>query len=104
MEQNNERAPQLTAVLVGEDPASRTYVNNKMKAAQEVGIKSITKNLPSTITEQELMDIIRDLNNDDGVDGILIQLPLPSHINERKVGLLAFRLTAVNQFKQFSFF
>lgn len=56
-----------------------------MKAANDVGIKSITKLLPSTTSEAELLKIINDLNNDDGVDGILVQLPLPDHISERKI-------------------
>lgn len=79
------RAPQLTAVLVGDDPASSTYVRNKMLAAEEIGIASCTKRLPSTTTENELIAIINELNNDKTVDGILVQLPLPEHINERKV-------------------
>ncbi|XP_070506151.1 bifunctional methylenetetrahydrofolate dehydrogenase/cyclohydrolase, mitochondrial isoform X2 [Chironomus tepperi] len=85
MKRENQRAPHLTAVLVGEDPASHTYVKNKMKAAAEVGITSETKQLPKTISEKELLSILTDLNNDDRVDGILVQLPLPEHINERKV-------------------
>jgi methylenetetrahydrofolate dehydrogenase(NAD+) / 5,10-methenyltetrahydrofolate cyclohydrolase len=67
-----------------------TSINNlfsifSFQAAKDVGIKSCTKFLPSTVTEQELIDIIEELNNDDGVDGILVQLPVPDHINERKV-------------------
>lgn len=85
MQTENQRAPQLTAVLVGEDPASHTYVKNKMKAAAEVGITSETKHLPKTISEKELLQIIDNLNKDDSVDGILVQLPLPDHINERKI-------------------
>lgn len=79
------RAPQLTAILVGDDPASHTYVRNKMKAAEEVRISSETKRLPATITEKELIAFIEELNHNDSVDGILVQLPLPSDINERKV-------------------
>lgn len=85
MQKENERAPQLTAILIGEDPASQTYVRNKMKAASDVGITSETKHLPKTITEEELMQLIDRLNHDDTVDGILVQLPLPDHINERKI-------------------
>lgn len=80
------RAPQLTAILIGEDAASQTYVKNKMKAAADVGINSRTINLQTTITEAELIEMIEGLNEDDGVDGILVQLPVPEHINERKVG------------------
>lgn len=79
------RAPQLTAVLVGEDPASDTYVKNKMKAAQNVGIDSITIKIPADISENELLQRIEELNNDHSIDGILIQLPLPQHINERNI-------------------
>ncbi|GAB0087848.1 Bifunctional methylenetetrahydrofolate dehydrogenase/cyclohydrolase, mitochondrial [Sergentomyia squamirostris] len=79
------RNPQLTAILVGGDPASQTYVKNKMKAATEVGIVSCTKNLPETISEGELLAIIEQLNGDDEVDGILVQLPLPQHIHERTI-------------------
>ncbi|XP_055705352.1 bifunctional methylenetetrahydrofolate dehydrogenase/cyclohydrolase, mitochondrial isoform X2 [Phlebotomus papatasi] len=79
------RKPQLTAVLIGEDPASQTYVKNKMKAAAEVGIESTTRNLPDTISEEELLEIIDELNQSDKVDGILVQLPLPHHIHERRI-------------------
>uniref|UniRef100_A0A2M4BVC8 methenyltetrahydrofolate cyclohydrolase n=1 Tax=Anopheles marajoara TaxID=58244 RepID=A0A2M4BVC8_9DIPT len=79
------RAPQLTAILIGDDPASATYVNNKMKAAEDVGIKSVTETYGNEITEEELINRIHHLNEDDAVDGILVQLPIPGHINERKV-------------------
>lgn len=79
------RAPQLTAILVGDDPASHTYVNNKIKAAADVGINSETKRLPTTVTQNELLHMIHDLNGDVHVDGILVQLPLPSHIDERTI-------------------
>ncbi|KAL5274206.1 Nmdmc family protein [Megaselia abdita] len=79
------RAPQLTAILIGNDPASQTYVNNKMKAAQEIGINSCTKHLPSSISEDELLKIIDELNENQSVDAILVQLPVPDHINERKI-------------------
>ncbi|XP_049543846.1 bifunctional methylenetetrahydrofolate dehydrogenase/cyclohydrolase, mitochondrial isoform X2 [Anopheles darlingi] len=79
------RAPQLTAILIGDDPASATYVNNKMKAAEDVGIKSVTETYKNEITEEELINRIYQLNEDDAVDGILVQLPIPGHINERKV-------------------
>uniref|UniRef100_A0A2M3Z4G0 methenyltetrahydrofolate cyclohydrolase n=1 Tax=Anopheles braziliensis TaxID=58242 RepID=A0A2M3Z4G0_9DIPT len=84
MAQGN-RAPQLTAILIGDDPASATYVSNKMKAAEDVGIKSVTETYGNEITEEELINRIYQLNEDDAVDGILVQLPLPGHINERKV-------------------
>uniref|UniRef100_A0A8D8A2W3 methenyltetrahydrofolate cyclohydrolase n=1 Tax=Culex pipiens TaxID=7175 RepID=A0A8D8A2W3_CULPI len=79
------RAPQLTAILIGDDPASNTYVSNKMKAAADVGINSKTERYGADITEEELLARIEALNQDDSVDGILVQLPVPGHINERKV-------------------
>lgn len=83
--ENGKRMPHLTAILVGEDPASVTYVGKKMEAAAEVGICSETLNLPVSITEKELISEIRRLNNDISVDGILVQLPVPKHISERNV-------------------
>lgn len=79
------RAPQLTAILIGDDGPSSTYVKNKMIAAEKVGITSVTKNYPSDIAENDLLEIIKDLNDDPNVDGILVQLPVPEHINERRV-------------------
>lgn len=79
------RPPHLTAILVGDDQASQTYVRNKMKAASDVGISSRTINQPSTISEEKLLQLIADLNEDTEVDGILVQLPLPNHINERRI-------------------
>lgn len=79
------RAPQLTAILIGDDPASNTYVSNKMKAAADVGINSKTERYAADITEEELLARIEALNQDDSVDGILVQLPVPGHINERMV-------------------
>ncbi|XP_058826631.1 bifunctional methylenetetrahydrofolate dehydrogenase/cyclohydrolase, mitochondrial isoform X2 [Topomyia yanbarensis] len=83
--QQGHRAPQLTAILIGDDPASNTYVANKMKAATDVGIVSKTERYSSDITEEQLLRRIEELNLDDAVDGILVQLPVPDHINERKV-------------------
>ncbi|XP_005178674.1 bifunctional methylenetetrahydrofolate dehydrogenase/cyclohydrolase, mitochondrial isoform X3 [Musca domestica] len=79
------REPHLTAILVGNDQASETYVRMKMNAAQDVGISSETRRLPATTSEHELLDIIDTLNKDESVDGILVQLPVPDHMNERKV-------------------
>ncbi|KAF7267911.1 NAD-dependent methylenetetrahydrofolate dehydrogenase isoform X2 [Rhynchophorus ferrugineus] len=79
------RAPRLIAILVGEDPASKKYVENKMKAAREIGIKSETINLPDTTKESEVIKEINRLNADNSVDGILVQLPVPPHISERNV-------------------
>jgi len=79
------RSPSLAVVLVGEDPASRVYVKNKIKAAKSTGIISHEYKLPETTSEKELVDIINFLNNDDDVDGILVQLPLPKQIKESKI-------------------
>ncbi len=79
------RVPHLVVILVGEDPGSMSYVKGKGKAADEVGIKNTTIRKESTITEAELLGIIDELNADDGVDGILVQLPLPKHIDSDKV-------------------
>ena len=77
--------PGLTVVLVGEDPASQVYVRNKGKAAEEAGILSRQIDLPASSPERELLDLIDRLNADDTVHGILVQLPLPGHIDEKKV-------------------
>lgn len=77
--------PCLVVVLVGEDPASKAYVGSKVRACQETGIKSIKLTHPENIAEAELMDEIDRLNGDESVHGILVQLPLPKHINEEKV-------------------
>lgn len=79
------RAPHLVVVLVGEDPGSVSYVRGKEKACLEVGIQNTTIRKPETITEEELLAIIHDLNEDSLVDGILVQLPLPKHMNQNKV-------------------
>jgi methylenetetrahydrofolate dehydrogenase (NADP+) / methenyltetrahydrofolate cyclohydrolase len=78
-------APGLCAVLVGEDPASQVYVRNKGKAATAAGIQSFQETLPATISEAELLALIAKLNADDRVDGILVQLPLPKHIDPQRV-------------------
>lgn len=78
---NGQRAPGLAVVLVGSDAASQIYVNNKRKFCAEVGFVSKSFDLPSDASEQELLDIIEQLNNDPEIDGILVQLPLPNHID-----------------------
>lgn len=77
--------PGLTVVLVGEDPASQVYVRNKVKQTQEVGMISHEIRLPATTTEAELLSQLDTLNNDAAVHGILVQLPLPKHINESTI-------------------
>lgn len=77
--------PCLAVILVGDDPASKVYIRNKRRAAQKVGVKTVDKILPSTATETEIIDLIKILNNDDQIHGILVQLPLPDSINEDRV-------------------
>jgi methylenetetrahydrofolate dehydrogenase (NADP+)/methenyltetrahydrofolate cyclohydrolase len=77
--------PGLATVLVGDDPASHVYVRNKRKACAEVGIKAWDHDLPASIPQDELLALIRDLNSDSGVHGILVQLPLPEHIDEQTI-------------------
>ena len=84
-EERYGRVPHLAVILVGEDPGSVSYVTGKAKASAEVGIKNTTIRRPETISEEELLGIIAELNADDAVDGILVQLPLPKHIDENKV-------------------
>ena len=80
-----KRAPCLAVVLVGADPASAIYVRNKRKACEKVGIRSIAHELPASLSEAELLALIDNLNNDNAVDGILVQSPLPQHIDEEKL-------------------
>ena len=77
--------PALAVILVGEDPASQVYVRNKHKACAECGIRSLQYELPASTTQQELLTLIQTLNDDDTVDGILCQLPLPRHLDEQAV-------------------
>ena len=77
--------PRLDVVLVGENPASKVYVRMKNIACESVGIESVKHQLPEETTEEELVNLVNQLNNDDAVDGILVQLPLPKQINESKI-------------------
>lgn len=83
--QNLKIKPELRVILIGNNPASQIYVKNKEKYASEVGIKSETIRLPEDITEEKLLKQIKKLNKDKHINGILVQLPLPSHINEFSV-------------------
>lgn len=85
MEQAGLRPPGLAAVLVGENPASQVYVGSKIRACGESGIASRTVRLPAETREDELAGIVEDLNRDEAVDGILVQLPLPRQIHERRI-------------------
>ena len=79
------RVPKLAVILVGDDPASATYVRNKAKACEVIGIENSTILLPASTTEEEVLKAIADLNADNGVDGILVQLPVPKHIDDKKI-------------------
>ena len=79
------RVPHLVVILVGEDPASQSYVKGKAKACEVVGIRNTTVLRPASITEAELLGLIDGFNRDEGVDGILVQLPLPAHIDENRI-------------------
>ena len=80
-----DQKPTLAVILVGENPASQIYVRNKKKTAEKLGINSISIEYPSEITENELLEKIDELNNDENVTAILVQLPLPAHIDKNKV-------------------
>lgn len=80
-----KKVPHLVAVLVGNDPASETYVDSKMKACQTVGIKSTALKYDQQMTEEQLLEVVQRLNTDEDVDGFIVQLPLPAHISEEKI-------------------
>lgn len=82
---NGNRRPGLAVVLVGSDPASQVYVRNKRKACEDVGIQSFAYDLPETTTQAELDKLIEDLNCNPDVDGILVQFPLPKHLDESSI-------------------
>jgi methylenetetrahydrofolate dehydrogenase (NADP+)/methenyltetrahydrofolate cyclohydrolase len=93
MIERGEKVPHLAAVLVGSDGASLTYVGSKVRACERVGFNSTLVELPETTSEEELLKTIQDLNENDDIDGFIVQLPLPKHIDEQKV------LNAVNPTK-----
>jgi methylenetetrahydrofolate dehydrogenase (NADP+)/methenyltetrahydrofolate cyclohydrolase len=80
-----QRPPGLAVVLVGENPASQVYVRNKRKSCDEVGFHSVSHDLPASTSQNELLSLIDQLNEDEAIDGILVQLPLPDHIDEESV-------------------
>ncbi len=80
-----QKQPHLAAILVGDDPASQTYVNSKVKACENVGFKSTLVRFEGYVSEQKLLSKIEELNNDDDIDGYIVQLPLPRHISEQKI-------------------
>lgn len=84
-QEKGKRSPGLAVILVGSDAASQVYVNSKRKSCAEIGIQSKSFDLPQETSEQALLKLIDELNHDESVDGILVQLPLPSHIDTTKV-------------------
>ncbi|WP_224483739.1 bifunctional methylenetetrahydrofolate dehydrogenase/methenyltetrahydrofolate cyclohydrolase FolD [Robertkochia aurantiaca] len=85
MKERGEKVPHLAAVLVGNDGASLTYVGSKVKACERVGFESTLVRMPNTTSELELLNKIKELNNDDDIDGFIVQLPLPKQIDTQKV-------------------
>lgn len=83
--EQGKRAPGLAVILVGSDPASQVYVGSKRRSCEEIGIFSKSYDLPESTTEQALLALIDELNSDETIDGILVQLPLPKHIDSTKV-------------------
>ena len=79
--------PHLAAVLIGDDPASQAYVRNKVRSCEQVGFESTLIRKDSSITEEELLEIVADLNENEDIDGFIVQLPLPDHIDEERVTL-----------------
>lgn len=84
-EQEAGRAPALATVLVGDDPASEIYIRNKRRTCEEVGMRSVHHGIEAGIEQEELLDLVRRLGEDDDVDGILVQLPLPAHLDSDAV-------------------
>ena len=81
------KIPHLAAVLIGEDPASEVYVRNKVRSCEEVGFRSSLIRRPQSVTQSELLDIVTQLNEDPDVDGFIVQLPLPDHVDEDAINL-----------------
>lgn len=85
LKNSNKRVPGLAVIIVGNNPASKIYVNSKVKACEKVGFYSKVIFLDETISQSELLENINSLNNDENIDGILVQLPLPKHLNEDEI-------------------
>lgn len=85
MKEEGQRVPHLAAILVGEDGGSKTYIEAKDRACKEVGFDSTILRFPDTISEEKLLSEVDRINQDDNIDGLIVQLPLPSHIDENKV-------------------
>lgn len=87
LQERGQKVPHLAAVLVGDHPASQAYVRNKVRSCERIGFDSTLVKKPATISEAELLEVIQTLNEDDAIDGFIVQLPLPDHIDEAKVTL-----------------
>jgi methylenetetrahydrofolate dehydrogenase (NADP+)/methenyltetrahydrofolate cyclohydrolase len=85
--EKGERPPHLAAILVGDNPASQAYVGNKVRSCEEVGFRSTLIRKAADLSEEALLEIVEELNNDPEVDGFIVQLPLPKHINEERITL-----------------
>ena len=85
IEKKYKKTPGLVTILVGNNPASVSYVNLKIKTANSLGFKEVQENLKEDVSEKELLSVIEKYNTDDSINGILVQLPLPKHINEKKI-------------------
>ncbi len=85
LKEDGKNVPGLVVIIVGDDPASRIYVKSKGKACNEIGMRTKTEEIPSSISEEELLNIIESYNNNPDYHGILVQLPLPEHIREDKI-------------------
>lgn len=87
IKRNKGKVPHLAAVLVGEDPASQVYVRNKVRTCEQIGFESTLIRRPAETSETEILKIVEELNKNDAIDGFIVQLPLPKHINEEKITL-----------------
>ena len=101
--QNDVRPPHLAAVLIGDNPASQAYVRNKIKACDEVGYASTLIKKPATTSQEELLYVIKSLNEDPEIDGYIVQLPLPRHIDEHVINLAIDPVKDVDGFHPFNF-
>jgi len=103
LKQNKQKIPHLATVLIGDDTASQIYVGNKMRSCEQVGFQSTLIKKSGNITETELLEIIESLNNDKDIDGFIVQLPLPGHIDSEKVNLSIDYRKDVDGFHPFNF-
>ena len=85
LEREHGVKPGLAVVIIGEDPASQVYVRNKKRTAEACGFKSVRHSLPADVAEQEVLDLVDSLNEDPSIHGILVQLPLPDHLDEQRI-------------------